>query len=108
MPDRFWWTDEWYEFGDERIKGLNYLLAVDGNSFDPAARWGDKTHNSESTFRPIAWYHEYDGGRAFYTALGHIPATYSDRLFQEHIYGGIFWAATGKGLKKQPASQGSN
>lgn len=100
MPDRFWWTDEWYEFGAERIKGLNYILAVDGTTFDPAAKWGEKQNDSKITFRPVAWYHEYDGGRAFYTALGHIPATYSDALFLEHVYGGIYWAATGKGLKK--------
>ena len=25
-------------------------------------------------FHPVAWYQEYDGGRAFYAALGHLPA----------------------------------
>lgn len=100
MPDRFMWTDEWYEFGAERIKGLNYILAVDGQTFDPKAQWGDKK-SSDDKFRPIAWYHNYDGGRAFYTALGHLPATYSDTLFLEHVYGGIYWAATGKGLRKK-------
>jgi type 1 glutamine amidotransferase len=48
---------------------------------------------------PISWYHPYDGGRAFYTALGHIPATFSDQTFLDHIYGGIYWAATGKGIE---------
>ena len=37
----------------------------------------------------------FDGGRAFYTALGHLPATYSDAAFMHHVYGGIYWAATG-------------
>lgn len=100
MPDRLLYTEEWYEFGAERIKGLNYILAVDGNSFDPSAKWGEKVSDNKMKFRPIAWYHEYDGGRAFYSALGHLPSTYSDTLFLEHIYGGIYWAATGKGLKK--------
>ena len=50
---------------------------------------------------PISWYQEYDGGRAFYTALGHLPATYSDQQFLHHLYGGIYWAATGKGLKQK-------
>jgi type 1 glutamine amidotransferase len=100
MPDRFMWTDEWYEFGAERIKGLNYILAVDGQTFDPKAQWGEKK-SADDKFRPIAWHHNYDGGRAFYTALGHIPATYSDALFLDHIYGGIYWAATGKGLRKK-------
>jgi len=101
MPERFLWTDEWYEFGAERIKGLNYILAVDEQTFDPKVTWGDKKGEGMGKFHPIAWYHDYDGGRAFYTALGHMPATYSDALFLEHIYGGLYWAATGKGLRKK-------
>lgn len=101
MPDRFLWTDEWYEFGAERIKGLNYILAVDEQTYDPKVQWGEKKGEGMGKFHPIAWYHNYDGGRAFYTALGHLPATYSDTLFLEHVYGGLYWAATGKGLRKK-------
>lgn len=100
MPDSFLWTDEWYEFGAERIKGLNYILAVDETTFDPKADWGRVAGTGMGDFHPMAWYHNYDGGRAFYTGLGHMPSTYSDKFFLEHIFGGIYWAATGKGLKK--------
>lgn len=99
MPDNFWWTDEFYEFGTERIDSLNYILSIDGDTYETNAKWGD-TESREMDFRPMAWYHEYDGGRAFYTALGHVPATYNDDLFLEHMYGGLMWAATGKGLKQ--------
>lgn len=100
MPDRLLWTDEWYEFGPERIKGLNYILAVDETTFDPKADWGHVAGTGMGKFHPMAWYHHYDGGRAFYTGLGHMPSTFSDNVFLEHVYGGIYWAATGKGLKK--------
>jgi type 1 glutamine amidotransferase len=50
-------------------------------------------------FHPVSWYQNYDNGRAFYTALGHLPATYSDPLFRHHLYGGIYWAATGRGFR---------
>jgi len=99
MPERFLWTEEWYEFGPEHTKGLNYILAVDEKTFDPKATWGAKVGVGMGKFHPIAWYHNYDGGRSFYTALGHTPADYSDAFFLEHVYGGIYWAATGKGLK---------
>lgn len=98
MPDKLLWTEEWYEFGPENIKGLNYILAVDEKTYDPATDWGTKKGAGMGKFHPIAWYHNYDGGRAFYTALGHMAADYSDPLFLEHVYGGIYWAATGKGL----------
>lgn len=105
MPDRLLWTDEWYEFGAEKIDGLNYLLAVDENTYDVGADWGRAKGNGMGDFHPLAWYHNYDGGRAFYTALGHLGATYKDPLFMEHIYGGIYWAATGKGVKSAPKSE---
>jgi type 1 glutamine amidotransferase len=41
----------------------------------------------------MAWYHVYDGGRAWYTALGHTIASYAEPLFLDHLRGGILWAA---------------
>ena len=100
FPNALWWTDEWYEFGPAQSKNLRYLLKVDESSYDTAAEWGEKKGKGMGNFHPISWYQEFDGGRSFYTALGHLPAAYSDRLLMEHIYGGLFWAATGKGLQK--------
>lgn len=98
MPQSRLWTDEWYEFGEEKIDDLNYLITVDETTYDPKVQWGERIGNGMGDFHPISWYHNYDGGRAFYTAMGHIPATFSDPLFLEHLYGGIYWAATGKGV----------
>ncbi len=100
VPATWQWTDEWYEYGEEKIKGLNVLLSVDEKTFDPNVKWGDKVGTGMGDFHPIAWYHAYDGGRAFYTGLGHMPLVFSDPVFLEHFYGGIYWAATGKGVKK--------
>ena len=97
MPDELLWTDEWYEFSDAHVDNLHYILSVDEDSFDAKADWGKV--KGMGNFHPIGWYHPYDGGRAFYTALGHLGANYEDPLFLSHLYGGIYWAATGKGLK---------
>ena len=90
------WTDEWYQFGPENVPSLHYVLGVDESSYNPKIESGPKKTNGMGQLHPIAWYHEYDGGRAFYTALGHLPSTYSDQAFLNHLYAGIFWAATGK------------
>ncbi|MFL5774263.1 MAG: ThuA domain-containing protein, partial [Flavisolibacter sp.] len=58
--------------------------------------WGTKKTEGMGQLHPLAWYHNFDGGRAFYTALGHMPASFSDPAFLNHLYAGIFWAATGK------------
>jgi hypothetical protein len=99
FPARFLTTEEWYEFDASRSPGLKYLLSVDESTYEPTAQ--RKKEMATAPLHPISWYHEYDGGRAFYTALGHLPATYSDQQFLHHLYGGIYWAATGKGLKQQ-------
>jgi hypothetical protein len=90
------WTDEWYEFGAEKTNGLNYVLGVDESSYNPKVQWGEKKGEGMGQLHPIAWYHNFDGGRAFYTALGHMPSDYSDPAFLNHVYAGILWAATGK------------
>ncbi|MGL4632709.1 MAG: ThuA domain-containing protein [Leadbetterella sp.] len=99
-PKRMLWTDEWYEFSGQKSKDLTFLITIDEKSYNPEVSWGpEKKGKGMGDFHPIAWYQKYDGGRAFYTALGHIPAVYQEQLFLDHIYGGIYWAATGKGLK---------
>lgn len=91
------WTDEWYEFGPEKVTDLNYLLSIDESSYDPKADWGpNKKGMGMGKLHPISWYHNYDGGRAFYTAMGHMPVVFSDAAFLNHLYAGIYWAATGK------------
>ncbi|MCU4676545.1 ThuA domain-containing protein [Catenovulum sp. 2E275] len=97
--DKQLWTDEWYDFYPSKQTNLNYILAVDEQSYSPEASWGDIKTKGMGDFHPIAWYHNYDGGRAFYTALGHMPSVYSNEQFLRHLYGGIYWAATGKGIK---------
>lgn len=90
------WTDEWYQFGPEKSNDLHYILAVDETTYNPKADWGAKKAEGMGATHPVSWYHNYDGGRAFYTALGHIPVIFSDPAFLNHLYAGIQWAATGK------------
>lgn len=86
-------TEEWYAFKPASGK-LHYLLSVDETSYQPGQK-------GMGAFHPVSWYQHYDNGRAFYTGLGHLPATYSDAAFRHHLYGGIYWAATGRGLARR-------
>lgn len=93
------WTEEWYEFSEAESDNLNYILRVDESTFAPEADWGHVKGKGMGDFHPIAWYHEFDGGRSFYTGLGHMAGTYELESFRMHLYGGIFWAASGNNLK---------
>lgn len=86
-------TEEWYAFKPATSK-VSYLLSVDESSYQAGPK-------GMGAFHPVSWYQHYDGGRAFYTALGHLPATYGDPLFRHQLYGGIYWAATGNGVTPQ-------
>ena len=90
LPATFEWTDEFY-YVDNIPDGLHVLLAGDLTKLDdpgketyPGKQFGDEF--------PLAWRHQFDGGREWYTALGHKPEHYSDPRFTQHILGGILWA----------------
>jgi uncharacterized protein len=100
FPESSLWTEEWYEFGEELSPNLNYILSVDESTYSPKADWGRVKGDGMGKFHPVSWYQEFDGGRSFYTALGHMGASYNNKALIEHLYGGIYWAATGKGMKK--------
>ena len=78
-------TDEWYDFkSDGPHEGCNCLLRIDENTY---------TGGQTGPWHPMAWSHEFDGGRSFYTALGHTKATFSEPAFEQHLLGGLAWVA---------------
>lgn len=52
---------------------------------------------------PISWAREQEGGRVFYTSLGHRTETYALPFFQAHVLGGLAWVTTRSG-RRAPAS----
>lgn len=82
LPDKWEHVDEWYNF--KKIDStIHELITIDEKTYEGGTNGAD---------HPISWYHDYDGGRAFYTELGHTEECYSDSLYLKHILGGIKWA----------------
>ncbi|TRZ45949.1 ThuA domain-containing protein [Robertkochia solimangrovi] len=79
LPEHWERTDEWYNY-KEIQDGIQVLLKLDESSYKGGKNGGD---------HPIAWCRDFDGGRMFYTGLGHTEESYSEPLFREHILGGI-------------------
>ncbi len=75
-------TDELYNFRSLN-PDVKVLMTVDESTYEGGEN-GD--------FHPMSWYHEFDGGRAFYTAGGHTDESFSEELFLKHILGGIQYA----------------
>lgn len=82
LPARWTRMDECYNY-KQLPANVNVVLTVDESTYQGG------THGSN---HPISWYHTYDGGRSFYTAMGHTVENYQDTLFLEHILQGVKWA----------------
>jgi len=82
LPERWERTDEWYNYKDIN-PDLKVLAKLDESSY----QGGENGDN-----HPIIWYHEYDGGRAFYTGGGHTKESFEDAVFMQHLLGGIQYA----------------
>lgn len=86
LPNPWVRTDEWYSYRDVQ-EGLTVLLNLDEDTYDleDTPAMGDE--------HPIAWYHTVGEGRSWYTGLGHTADAYTEEAFQEHLLGGLRWAA---------------
>ena len=86
LPNPWVRADEWYSFRSVQ-DGLNVLLNLEESSYDleGAPAMGEQ--------HPVAWYRVFDGGRSWYTELGHTKSTYDEPLYRAHLLGGIRWAA---------------
>ncbi|MEM1134970.1 MAG: ThuA domain-containing protein [Bacteroidota bacterium] len=94
LPTKWTRSDECYYLTDLN-PDINVLLAADMNSVEDEKK-GEYPGNIFGEKFPLAWYHYFDGGRQWYTSLGHEPEDYKDPVFLEHILGGILWAIDGK------------
>lgn len=82
LPAKWKRFDEWYNFKSIQ-NGLHVLITIDEKSY---------TGGENGDVHPMAWYHEFDGGRAFYTELGHTEESYQDPLYLGHLLAGIQYA----------------
>jgi len=89
LGDTWAWEDECY-FTNQLNPDIHILLAVDLTTIKdekrieyPGSTFGD--------YFPLSWCHEFEGGRQFYTSLGHKAEYYKDEKFLKHLLGGLKW-----------------
>jgi cytochrome c len=85
MPDEFERTDEFYSF--KKIDpSIHVLVKIDEKSYQGGKNGDD---------HPMSWYHDFEGGRSFYTNMGHTDETFSEPLFLNHVWAGLKYAMGG-------------
>lgn len=83
LPEVWHRNDEWYNY-KSIDPDIQVLMRLDESSYEGGTNGAD---------HPIAWYKEYDGGRAWYTGGGHTAESYREPEFVQHVWGGIQYAA---------------
>jgi type 1 glutamine amidotransferase len=88
------WTreEEWYNFRTNPRDDVHVLLSVDESTYDPRG-YSVPGGSPPMGDHPISWCQPYDGGRSFYTALGHRGTYWEEPLLLSHVLGGIEMAA---------------
>ena len=95
--------DEWYNFQHPVTPAVNGNTTV--ADYSPRARqvhvlatvdestYGEDDGNTIDDDHPVAWCSDFDGGRSWYTAMGHTAASFADADFLDHLLGGLQTAA---------------
>ena len=77
--------DEWYNYRANPRGKVHVLATLDETTYDPGSGAMGADH-------PISWCTNYDGGRSWYTGLGHTAESYTESDFTQHLLGGLQWA----------------
>jgi type 1 glutamine amidotransferase len=86
LPKEWIRFDEWYNFTANPREDVHVLLTLDESTYNPG-------NGAMGADHPIAWCHNFEGGRSWYEGAGHVDAAYTDPLFLDHLLGGIEWTA---------------
>jgi cytochrome c len=84
LPQVWQRTEEPYDFTANPRGGVHVLASLDVRSY---------TGHTMGADHPISWCQDFDGGRSWYTGLGHDPSAFDEPALRAHLLGGIEWAA---------------
>ena len=94
LPKRWTVMDECY-YSYHLNPDIHVLLSVDLTTVEDEQK-AEYPGETFGTLFPLCWCHEFEGGRQWYTALGHDIEFYEDPLFVEHLRGGLLWVLNNK------------
>jgi len=89
LPARWTITDECY-YSYQLNPDIHVLLSADMSTVEDKGKDEYPGETFGQQF-PLSWCHQFEGGRQWYTALGHDPWFYDDPLFVQHLKGGLQW-----------------
>ncbi|WP_367128524.1 ThuA domain-containing protein [Saccharothrix sp. HUAS TT1] len=77
-------SDRWYNWEPNPVGLVHTLAQVEERHYDPGP-------GPNGPFHPVSWCRDYDGGRSFYTGMGHTEDGYGEDAFRRHLTGALKW-----------------
>lgn len=97
--DSFWYEADWTNHTKTvtGLPGVKVLLRVDESTFEPVRDYF-KTRGGKPMGKdhPICWTREVQGGKFFYTELGHDVRSLDTDFGRQHVVEAVRWAAKKK------------
>ncbi|HVQ95749.1 MAG TPA: ThuA domain-containing protein [Mycobacteriales bacterium] len=84
LPTTMLRTDEWYDYQTDPRGKVHVLTSLDEKTYSGGTMGAD---------HPNTWCQDFDGGRSWYTGLGHTIESFSEPNFLHLLLGGIQTAA---------------
>ena len=101
----FYYTADWtnHDKSVTGLPGVKVLLRIDETSYDPVRDYF-KTRGGKPMGKdhPVSWIREYDGGRFFYTELGHEVKSLATKFGHQHLMEGLRWITKTKRFHRDP------
>ncbi|TCO53777.1 ThuA domain-containing protein [Actinocrispum wychmicini] len=77
-------SDRWYNWDPSPVGTVHTVAQVEERFYNPGP-------GANGPFHPVSWCRDYDGGRSFYTGMGHTDTSYGEDLFRKHLTGALKW-----------------
>lgn len=74
---------EWYKYGRDLPTGIHVLATAEPQ----------KEMAGYPAYYPVSWCHHFDGGRSWYSNMGHFASEFHDPNFLRHLVTGVEWSA---------------
>ncbi|MEU8819804.1 ThuA domain-containing protein [Actinoplanes sp. NPDC048796] len=78
--------DRWNNWDPNPIGTVHTVAQVEERHYNPGL-------GANGPFHPISWCRDYDGGRSFYTGMGHTEGSYGEDAFRKHLTGALGWTS---------------
>jgi hypothetical protein len=79
-------SDRWYNWDPNPIGTVHTVAQVEERHYNAGL-------GANGPFHPVSWCRDYDGGRSFYTGMGHTEGSYGEAAFRTHLTGALRWTS---------------